>query len=306
MGAGVSLSLSRDGVHGESISCVAFVPSSKEYGYLDGCILLVFRSANGAVFLVPDTREHGSDSSARDHDLFGEINLLGLKGAAGVDLGDGQDSGRRDLAFPAQVSRIGYVKLTILDLDLMGLVALTPDPSSSLSLDHHKGVKALPTAEQFDITKPMPSSVFLVKGSEASVIPSSASVRSDEGSDDADVDLPSHKGVSFSLTPIRVADAGYLFPAGPQGAATYMSRETNTADDTFDPVVDDSGVSVIAFNADTMTAAAGAVYDGTVKAINADGISDLQCIGSLSSVHVRCRQMPTPTICGVSGYPCCV
>ena len=77
MGAGVSLSLSRDGVHGESISWGAFVPFSREYGYLDGCILLVFRSANGAVFLVPDTREHGSDPSPRDHDLFGEINLLG-------------------------------------------------------------------------------------------------------------------------------------------------------------------------------------------------------------------------------------
>ena len=71
---------------------------------------------DGYILLVPDTREHGSDLFPRDHDLSGEINMTCLKGAAGVDLGDNQVSGRRVLAFPAQASRIGFVNLKILDL----------------------------------------------------------------------------------------------------------------------------------------------------------------------------------------------
>ena len=136
---------------------------------MDGCILLIFRSANIAGFLDPDTREHGFDPFPKGHDLFGEINMPGLKGAAGVDLGNGQVSGRRDLDFPSQASRIGDVKLEILDLNLMGLEALAPDPISSLRLDPHVGVKALPTAHKSGITKPMPSSVSWVKGMDAVV-----------------------------------------------------------------------------------------------------------------------------------------
>ena len=96
--------------------CVVFVPFFREHSYLVGCILLVFRSANGAVFLVPDIRDLGSDPFPRDHDLFGEINMPGLKGAASVDLGDRQISDRRVLVFPSQASQVGFVNLKILDL----------------------------------------------------------------------------------------------------------------------------------------------------------------------------------------------
>ena len=153
MGEGVSLSPHGKGVPGASHlpavisvsttrdhdSYVVFVSFSREHSYLDGCILLVYRSANGAGFLVPDTREHGSDPFPRDHDLFDEINMPSLKEAAGVDLGYGQDSGHRDLAFPAQASQIGDVK----------------------------GVKALPKAEKSSITKPMSFSVSSGKGMDA-------------------------------------------------------------------------------------------------------------------------------------------
>ena len=80
MGEGVSLSLPGKGVPRDNhLSCVVLVPSSREHIYYGGCILSI-----SAVISVPGTREHGSDPFPKDHDLFGDSNMLGLGPGMGI------------------------------------------------------------------------------------------------------------------------------------------------------------------------------------------------------------------------------
>ena len=137
---------------------MVFVPFSRDHRYSGGFILLVFRSANNAGSSVPGTKEHGSDPFPRDHVVFVESYMPGLKGAAGECLGCRKESGCRDSTFPAQSSRIGDVILKVHVLDIMRPESRSLDPidNGKLRLDPREGVTMPSSGSSFEHGSPDP------------------------------------------------------------------------------------------------------------------------------------------------------